>query len=922
MFGLTRILAMYRTARARVVLWFPLGITARLSISFTAVAILAAAANLIVEQGVSIVRTTHTSPASQTAPPIRSPAQRLRPAAIPSHINADRLALSIDRYERTTRNRAVTASSEATEQLRNASKDLDVVSADFFAHTTTDINGTGSNLAIRLKSYKTVGAEYLQLSDERRMVLTDHATQFEALTVQITASLEGAWRIFGHVFARQSLMRLRADLDAMRRDFAGISSTSSYSADSIQNLVSSEAAFGRTLHRYENALQRSEGVAWVERLRASYATVVEMRKRLVEIDARRQQIDREFSETGARIATAIPAAPVALVPRTQNRGLPATQVVLPASVSGTTPTAIPAGAVDFAVTTTMTVPGEDSRRNLVAWITTGVLALLITISLFTVRSVLIPVRKMLDATSKISSGETDVRVPRGGIKELDTLAIAFNQMATQLASARELTRGHQQQLEAKVEDRTRQLLHLAEHDPLTQLPNRRQLFALLNQAIAQAATSRFHVGVFFIDIDNFKNLNDSLGHAFGDRVLISIAMRLKETAQHFGFAARLGGDEFTVVFEQARTADEVREAGWKLVHAFQKPLLVDDRELIVSVSVGASLYPDHAQQAEALLSAADAALFQAKALGRSQLAVFTPELLQAATNKFTTEQGLRRAIERGEFELVYQPETNLETMEVGLVEALIRWRLPDGRLALPGEFLTVAEESGLIIEIGDWVIRTAIQSAARWHHGEWPEARVAINVSARQLLDQRFVERVQGLLHEFNLPPRCIEIELTETVLQTGPATIESLHRLRACGIPIALDDFGTGYSSLTSLEQLPLTRIKLDRSLIASVDTSSRSGAIARAIISLCSSLGVGVTAEGIERIEQFNFLLAHRSIHMQGFLIAGPVSGDELIELNAKMSSIMSQLLLSIPQQATGASVADIFSARPSAVQMLRHT
>lgn len=643
---------------------------------------------------------------------------------------------------------------------------------------------------------------------------------------------------------------------------------------------------------------------------------------MIDIDQRHRQIDREFAETGARIATAIPAVAVVTPPRVADVRL---KVAPPASRStngGTRTNDMPAATTDTAVTTTTTVPNDDGRRALVAWITTAVLALLITISLFTVRSVLIPVRKMLDLTAKIASGETDVRVPRGGIKELDTLAIAFNQMAAQLAAARELTRGHQQQLEAKVEDRTRQLLHLAEHDPLTQLPNRRQLFALLNQAISQAANEGLHVGVFFIDIDNFKNLNDSLGHAFGDRVLISIATRLGETAQRFGFAARLGGDEFTVVYQLARTADDVREAGWQLVHAFQKPLLVDDRELIVSVSVGASLYPDHAEQAEALLSAADAALFQAKALGRSQLAVFTPELLQAATNKFTTEQGLRRAIERGEFELMYQPETNLDTMEVGLVEALIRWRLPDGRLALPGEFLAVAEESGLIIEIGDWVIRTAIQTAARWHHGEWPDARVAINVSARQLLDQRFVERVQSLLHEFDLPPRCIEIELTETVLQTGPATIESLHRLRACGIPIALDDFGTGYSSLTSLEQLPLTRIKLDRSLIASVDTSSRSGAIARAIISLCSSLGVGVTAEGIERIEQFSFLLAHRSIHMQGFLIAGPVSGDELMGLNAKMSSIMSQLLLSIPQQATGASVADFFSARPGTIKVLRST
>jgi diguanylate cyclase (GGDEF)-like protein len=431
----------------------------------------------------------------------------------------------------------------------------------------------------------------------------------------------------------------------------------------------------------------------------------------------------------------------------------------------------------------------------------------------------------------------------------------------------------------RLAQRTRQLQELAEHDPLTGLPNRRELFILLNAAIERSLADGTQVGVFFLDIDNFKYINDSMGHAFGDRVLVSLAQRLQATTESFGFAARLGGDEFTVVFDGAQTNDDIRAAGMNIVQAFQNPLTVDNRDLIVSVSVGASIYPEHAKDADALLKAADAALFRAKVMGRSQLSVFTPELLQAAAAKFTTEQGLRRAIERGEFELVYQPEISTETLETALVEALIRWRMPDGSLTSPGQFLAIAEESGLIMEISDWVLQSAIEAAAHWHHGAWPEVRVSVNVTPRQLSDAGFVDRLRDLLRTHRLPSRCIEIELTESVLQTGAPTIDALKRLRAHGVAIALDDFGTGYSSFASLEQLPLTRIKLDRSLIAGIDNSPRSAAIAHAIIAMCQGLGLDITAEGIERPEQFAMLLKHRGMYLQGYLLARPASRDELM-------------------------------------------
>jgi EAL domain-containing protein (putative c-di-GMP-specific phosphodiesterase class I) len=290
-------------------------------------------------------------------------------------------------------------------------------------------------------------------------------------------------------------------------------------------------------------------------------------------------------------------------------------------------------------------------------------------------------------------------------------------------------------------------------------------------------------------------------------------------------------------------------------------------------------------------------LFRAKELGRSQLALFTPELTTSAAARFAIEQGLRRALEHSEFELHYQPEINPATSEIAIMEALLRWRLPDGRLASPAEFLSVAEQSGLMSDINTWVLRTAVLDAARWFHGGWAEVRVAINISPRQFLDHRFVERLLSLLRELRLPSRCIELELTEMVLQTGPATIAALRELQGHGLGIALDDFGTGFSSLTSMENLPLTRIKLDRTLVARIDTSTRSAAIARAVIDLCADLGLEVTAEGIERPEQLAWFLDKHGILVQGFLLSEAVSFLEFASLKAILHNKIQDLLLSMP-------------------------
>jgi diguanylate cyclase (GGDEF)-like protein len=880
-----------------------IGIAARLLIGLLGAGGLVLAANFLVEQRILIENTTQITrieaplPIELTVPPV-APGPRLIESR--KAVRSDALMSAIGRFGRAVQGRVENngelvdieknqSASELARQLNGYVADVDAITAN------TDVK----KVASAMKSYQTHANDLIFIADNSRGVLARYTTLFEDLNTRVKQSLDAAWKIFGRVVARQSLLRLSADLDNLRQSSIALGRKGAMDPAALATLAKNEESLSKTLETNEKGFRRSEGDAWYEAMHDDLVKLFASRKLFLQVT---QQLSAEtdtFTAEGARLATLIPGR-VEGRAREHESLAPAAGVVA-TPVADTQRAAAPVAPQSAPVIRTQSVmnrlPQDIARRRWLAWISALVIAGLVYVCASTVLSVMRPIRRLLAATSRIANGDATVRVARGGLKELDTLAEAFNRMADRLDKAHAIAHEHQQNLESKVIERTQQLQELAERDPLTGLPNRRQLFDLLNAAIHDAGRRGRLVAVFFLDIDNFKFINDSLGHAFGDRVLLSLSSRLQEAARPFGFAARLGGDEFTVVFEDAGTAEEIRAAGLSVVQAFQQPLSVDGRDLIVSVSVGASIYPDHELDAEALLQAADAALFRAKKLGRSQLSVFTPDLLETAAANFTTEQGLRRAIERGEFELLFQPEVNVETLETGLVEALIRWRMPDGSLASPGQFLAVAEESGLIIEISDWVLRSAIEAAAHWHHGVWPEARVAINVSPRQLFDHQFVDRLQGLLDQYRLPAKCIEIELTESVLQTGPATIDALRRLRAKGIAIALDDFGTGYSSLASLEQLPLNRIKLDRSLIAGIDTSARSGAIARAIIGMCQGLGLEITAEGVERPEQFSILLGYRSMYLQGYLFSPPVSRDELIPAMAQLAARAQELLLTAP-------------------------
>ena len=818
-----------------------LGIVPRLVIAFIAVGALLLAAVFVAERSMSTERTiritrTVTAPG---APP--KPVEVVRPEATDSMtpkvgaerraISSDALLLARDRFAESVKERTRAKTPDSETNYQRAGEDLEQTAVVF---TTTAASITGKSfekLGSAVNVFRRVATELVKTSDTRRDAVHEYSTRLEELITRVKKAPARSWHLFGRMEAGQASARLSADFEALRRQNVAFSSADYGDTVEMTSLSKAEEAVRKDLDDDKKSLRRADGGEWYDAVRADVASLSALRGSIAQSNEAFQGRRDDYSQQIARLKRLVPSR----IESPQIIMAGATKPTAAATIAAPRPS--PEAPVSPIVDTQSVVsemPGARTRRLELASISAAVLMLLAYIAVSIVRQV------------------------------------------------------------RRLAQRTRQLQELAEHDPLTGLPNRRELFILLNAAIERSLADGTQVGVFFLDIDNFKYINDSMGHAFGDRVLISLAQRLQATTESFGFAARLGGDEFTVVFDRAQTNDDIRAAGMNIVQAFQKPLTVDNRDLMVSVSVGASIYPEHAKDAEALLKAADAALFRAKVMGRSQLSVFTPELLQAAAAKFTTEQGLRRAIERGEFELVFQPEISVETLETTLVEALIRWRMPDGSLTSPGQFLAIAEESGLIMEISNWVLQSAIEAAAHWHHGAWPEVRVSVNVTPRQLSDAGFVDRLRDLLRTHRLPSRCIEIELTESVLQTGAPTIDALKRLRAHGVAIALDDFGTGYSSFASLEQLPLTRIKLDRSLIAGIDNSPRSAAIAHAIIAMCQELGLDITAEGIERPEQFAMLLKHRGMYLQGYLLGRPTSRDELMPSMAQFAQCAHDLML----------------------------
>ena len=415
--------------------------------------------------------------------------------------------------------------------------------------------------------------------------------------------------------------------------------------------------------------------------------------------------------------------------------------------------------------------------------------------------------------------------------------------------------------------------HMARHDSLTDLPNRTLFREKMGEGLNQVAIAGGAMAVLCFDLDNFKTVNDRLGHAAGDRLLRWVAARLKENVGEHDTVARLGGDEFAVL-QRGPQPQSAERLARRLVEIIGHPPPLESQSIHVGVSVGIAIAPDHGLDADELMKCADLALYQAKAKGRGAYQLFEPEMEEEARSRHALEYDLRGALEANEFHLVFQPQVRLDTTELTGFEALLRWKHPSRGFVSPAEFIPIAEENGLIVPIGEWVLRTACATAA-----SWPDVTVAVNLSPVQFRSRGLVTMVTSALAEAGLPPRRLELEVTETaLLDDSEATIEILHQLRALGVRVSLDDFGVGYSSLSYLRKFPFDRIKIDRSFVGTLGESPESVAIVRTIASLGSVLGVETTAEGVETIEQLDFVRECGCTAVQGYYFGRPCPAAEV--------------------------------------------
>lgn len=435
----------------------------------------------------------------------------------------------------------------------------------------------------------------------------------------------------------------------------------------------------------------------------------------------------------------------------------------------------------------------------------------------------------------------------------------------------------------------KRMTHLATHDSLTNLPNRNLLQDRARQALMQASRQERRIGVMFLDLDHFKTTNDFLGHPMGDRLLQTVAARILNCVRDEDTVARQGGDEFIVVLPNIKRFEDVAIVAQKVLVTLAAPYSIDNTELHISASIGVSVYPDDGDDVETLMRHADTAMYYAKATGRNNFQFFTPKMNQAVTDRMSIESKLRHALERNEFSLHYQPIVNLATGQVSAAEALLRWQ-PDGGPIGPDRFIPVAEETGLIVPIGEWVIRAALHERRRWLEQGLILPRMVVNLSARQFAQKNLVAKIGRMLQEVDISPQQLGVEITESLIMERPEdAIRTLKVLSEMGVQISIDDFGTGYSSLSYLKRFPLNKIKIDRSFVRDVATDSDDAAIVTAIIAMAHSLDATVVAEGVETLEQLNFLRERGCDEFQGFYFSRPVPGDALLE---KMCNGMPQI------------------------------
>ena len=437
----------------------------------------------------------------------------------------------------------------------------------------------------------------------------------------------------------------------------------------------------------------------------------------------------------------------------------------------------------------------------------------------------------------------------------------------------------------EAESRVRQLAY---YDSLTGLPNRVLFLDRLSQTLEVARRHQRKAAVLFIDLDNFKRINDTLGHSFGDEILKITAERLRycvrasDAVTHLalqGTAARLGGDEFTVLLSEIDALEEPAIVAQRILERMAEPMCLSAQEVIVSPSIGITVFPEDGGDVETLLKNADLAMYFAKRSGPNSFQYYQAAMNEVALKRLTMENQLRQAIANGEFSLHYQPQVAVLTGEVSGVEALLRWNNAELGPVSPADFIPVAEESGLIVSIGEWVLRTACRQAKLWRDRGVPLPRIGVNISVKQFVQRNFPELVARVLAETGLAAEVLEIEITESLLmRDADGAADTLHRLKALGVQLAIDDFGTGYSSLSRLKEFPIDRLKIDRSFVRSVNTDLNDQAIASAVIAMAYSMNLCVVAEGVETSEQLDFLRAKHCDEVQGYFLSRPLPAQEV--------------------------------------------
>jgi len=423
----------------------------------------------------------------------------------------------------------------------------------------------------------------------------------------------------------------------------------------------------------------------------------------------------------------------------------------------------------------------------------------------------------------------------------------------------------------------------AYHDLLTNLPNRALLRDRLGLAISQSKREKAMLAVMFLDLDRFKNINDSLGHVVGDELLQQVSTRLKSCVREGDTLARFGGDEFTLLLPKIGNGKEdIRKIAEKINEVLKAPFVIDDNELYVSASIGISIYPRDGTDMDALIKHADIAMYHVKDTGKNNYKFYSTDMTTPYFQNLSLETGIHKALENGEFRLMYQPQINIKSGEIVGVEALLRWDHPEHGLITPAEFIPFAEETGMIVGIGHWVLHNACAELKRWRDAGLPEIRMSINMSARQLAEDTIVKHVSTILKDYCIPGHCLEIEITEnTIMSDMDSVIHRLKELSNKGVYIAIDDFGTGYSSLSYLHKLPIHTLKIDRTFIKEVNTKHSGKSIINTIAAMARGLNLNVIAEGVETQQQLDYLQEIDCNEAQGFLFCKPLAADIVAQL-----------------------------------------